>query len=181
MKNLVMGVAKGYGWDILEPFVTSFAKNCRSAELVLFVDDISDFTRDRLIQAGVWLQNFPDDLKSGIPNNTRWKVFADFLEIHGDAYEQIFITDTRDVIFQSDVFAAFGGLKNYLGLTTEADDIGGSKTGDRINYDWLVDCFGKAAADKLLDKKIICDGTVIGTTAEMKIFAAKMWQAVSAA
>ena len=97
MKNLVMGVAKGYGWDILEPFVTSFAKNCRSAELVLFVDDISDFTRDRLIQAGVLLKTFPDEMKRGIPNNTRWKIFSDFLETHGDAYEQIFITDTRDV------------------------------------------------------------------------------------
>ncbi|MBR0060921.1 MAG: hypothetical protein IJP68_05520, partial [Selenomonadaceae bacterium] len=134
MRNLVMGVAKGYGWDMLEPFVTSFAKNCQSAELVLFVDDISAFNRDRLIQAGVLLKTFPDDLKSGIPSNTRWKIFSDFLETHGDAYEQIFITDTRDVIFQNDIFATFGGLKSYLGYATEEDDIGGSKTGEKVNY-----------------------------------------------
>ena len=180
MKNLVLGVAKGYGWDMLEPFVTSFSKNCRSAELILFVDDISAFTRERLIQSGVLLKPFPDEMKRGIPNNTRWKIFSDFLETHGDAYEQIFITDTRDVIFQVDVFAAFENLPNYLGLTTEADIIGGDSAGNE-NYIWLVDCFGKAAADKLSDKKIICDGTVIGTIAEMKIFTAKMWQAVSAA
>lgn len=175
-KNLVMGVAKGYSWDMLEPFVASFEKNCRSAELVLFVDDISDFTRDRMFQAGVWQQNFLDEMKGGIPNNTRWKIFSDFIETHGDAYEQIFITDTRDVIFQSDIFAAFGSLKNYLGLTTEADDIGGSKTGNRVNYNWLVDCFGEEAADKLRDRKIICCGTVIGTTAEMKIFCRELWK-----
>ena len=61
-------------------------------------------------------------------------------------------------------------------MTTEADDIGGSTTGDRINYDWIVDCFGEEAADKLRERKIICCGTVIGTTAEMKIFCSELWK-----
>ena len=176
MKNLVLGIAKGYSWDMLEPFVTSFEKNCRSAELILFVDDISAFTRERLIQSGVLLKTFPNEIKSGIPNNTRWKIFSDFLEIHGDTYEQIFITDTRDVIFQGDVFAAFENLPNYLGLATEADDIRGSKTNERVNYDWLIDCFGEGEANKLLDRKIICCGTVIGTSNEMKIFCRELWK-----
>ena len=60
MKNLILGAAKGYGWDILEPFVTSAVKNCPSAELVLFVDDISTFTRARLQSAGVLLGIFPE-------------------------------------------------------------------------------------------------------------------------
>ena len=51
-KNLIMGAATHYDWNILEPFVTSFIKNCPSAELVLFVDDISDFTREQLIRGG---------------------------------------------------------------------------------------------------------------------------------
>lgn len=174
MKNLIMGVAKGYGWDILEPFVTSAAKNCPSAEIVLFVDDISDFTREQLISAGVLLGTFPDELKSGVPNNTRWKIFADFLKIYDAAYEQIFITDTCDVIFQGDVFAPFKNFQSYLGLATEADVIGGRNE----NYSWLVDCFG-AASDNLIGKKIICDGTIIGTTNEMKIFADTMWEVLS--
>jgi len=180
MKNLILGAAKGYGWDILEPFVTSAVKNCPSAELVLFVDDILTFTRARLQSAGVLLGIFPEELKRGVPNNTRWKIFVDFLEMYGDAYKQIFITDTRDVIFQSDVFEPFKTLQNYLGLATEADVIGGDKAGNK-NYSWLVDCFGKDEADKLLNQKVICDGTVIGTTNKIKVFADKMWQAVSAA
>lgn len=48
-KNLIMGVASSYDWNTLEPFVTSFVRNCPGAELVLFVNNISDFTRDRLI------------------------------------------------------------------------------------------------------------------------------------
>lgn len=59
MKNLIMGVAKGYDWYALEPFVTSCKKNCPDAELVLFVDNISDFTRDKLIRGGQHLNKFP--------------------------------------------------------------------------------------------------------------------------
>ncbi len=84
MKNLVMGAAKGYGWDVLEPFVTSCKMNCPSAELVLIVDDISNFTRDKLIRANVTLENFPAELQRGIPNNTRWKIFSEYLDAHGD-------------------------------------------------------------------------------------------------
>ena len=52
MKNLIMGAAKGYAWDVLEPFITSCKMYCPDAELVLFVGDISNFTRDRLIKKG---------------------------------------------------------------------------------------------------------------------------------
>lgn len=179
MKNLVMGAAKGFDWEILEPFVTSFARNCPNAELVLFVDDISDVTRDCLLSFDrVLLEDFPEELRSGVPNNMRWKVLTDFLEAHGDDYEQIFATDTRDVIFQGDVFAPFKGYTNWLGYVTEFDDIGGSKRGVKTNYIWITDCFGKEMADSLVEKKIICDGTVIGSLAEMKIFCRAMWKKV---
>ena len=175
MKNLVLGVAKGYDWHTLEPFVNSFKKNCPSAELVFFVDDVSEFTRDKLIRKGVIVEKFPDGL-DGIPNNTRWKVFLDFLEVHGDEYEQIFITDTRDVIFQSDVFEQFAGLSNWLGCVTEVGDIRGSTTGNTINYEWIVSCFGKDEAEKIADQKVICCGTVIGSAAEMKILCRELWK-----
>lgn len=118
-------------------------------------------------------------MKSGIPNNVRWKIFADFLEVHGNDYAQVLATDTRDVIFQGDVFEPFKKYSSYLGYSTEADDIGGSKTGDTIDRFWLIDCFGKEETEKLLDKTIICDGTVIGTATEMKIFSQKMWELLS--
>ncbi len=44
-KNVIMGVSKGYGWHELEPFINSWKKNASDAELVLFVDDTSDWTK----------------------------------------------------------------------------------------------------------------------------------------
>ena len=171
-KNLIMGVAKSYDWDTLEPFVLSWKKNCPSADLILFVDDLSDFTRDKLVRWGCVLKEFPAEMKAGIPNNVRWKIFDDFLEIQGNEYEQIFLTDTRDVIFQNDLFEQFNGYKNWLGCATE----GVYFRDCEVNYGWFIDCFGKEEIEKFLDKIVICDGTVIGTTAEIKIFASKMWK-----
>ena len=51
-KNLVLGSGRGYSWYIFEPFVRSFLENVPNAELVLFVDEISDFTRQMLENAG---------------------------------------------------------------------------------------------------------------------------------
>ena len=175
-KNLVLGAAAGYDWDTLEPFVSSWRKNCPSAELVLFVDDLSDFTREQLIRSGVSLKNFPAEMKKALPHNTRWKIFSDFLAARGDDYEQIFITDTRDVIFQSDLFENFKGFANYLVYATEADDVRGSKTGARINYGWLANFFGKEEADTFLNEKIICSGTVLGTSRHMQIFCRELWE-----
>ena len=56
MKNLVMGVATGYDWYALEPFVNSFNRYCKNTDLVLFVDNISDFTRAALHKGG-WNSN----------------------------------------------------------------------------------------------------------------------------
>ncbi|MBQ6976119.1 MAG: hypothetical protein IJS81_09665 [Selenomonadaceae bacterium] len=52
MKNLVMGVATGYDWYKLETFVNSFKRYIKNADLILFVDNISDFTRDTLKREG---------------------------------------------------------------------------------------------------------------------------------
>ena len=175
-KNLVLGAAANYTWEILNPFVNSCRKYCPDAEIFFFVDNLSDFTRAQLIKNGVSIADFPDEMRRGIPNNTRWKIFADFLDEHGDDYEQIFITDTRDVIFQGDIFAGFKSYQNYLCYVTENDDIRGSKSGTKQNYDWIVGCFGKAEADKLLDKKIICSGTVLATADAIKIFCRSMWE-----
>ncbi len=175
MKNLVMGVAKSYAWKDLEPFVASCKKNCPDTEIVMFVDDISDFTRAQLIREGVKLIDISSTLKAVMIINLRWKMYLDFLEQFGDNYAQIFVADTRDVVFQGDPFAPFKNFSKWLGYPTELETIGGRY---KVNYNWLVSRFGKAEADKLVDKQIICCGTVIASNNEMKIFCRMMWDAL---
>lgn len=177
MKNLVMGSGRGYSWYIFEPFVRSFLQNVPDAELVLFVDEISDFTHNMIKSNGggrIKLEPFPKDFNIESPINARWKTFLDYLEAHGDEYAQVLISDTRDVIFQGDVFSRLADKKNYIGYATEGANIGE----DGINTKWLISQFGQAEAEKLANKKIICGGTVIGTPNEMKIFLSTMWKSI---
>ena len=113
-KNLVLGLAKSYNWYILEPFVRSFMKHVSNADMVLFVGDMSPFTMHTLEEvkkdfAGGELKLLPfsSDLYPGHPANTRWLAFRDFLNEHAEEYSQVLCADTRDAIFQSDIFKLF--------------------------------------------------------------------------
>ncbi len=177
MRNLVMGLAKGYNWYILEPFVRSFIKNVPSANLVLFTGEMSPFTRNRLENIGggrIKIEPYPDYAKNARPVNIRWKICIEYIKAHEREYNQILMADTRDVIFQSDIFKEFESQSNYLGYATEGDNIKGEKSKCDLNYIWMTEGFGKEAADKLADKEIICGGTVIGTPKEMQIFGSKV-------
>ena len=173
MKNLVMGVATGYDWYKLEPFVTSFNRYVKNADLVLFVDNISDFTRDALIRGGVELLPVPDELKSALIIDARWAMYKKFLDEHNEDYRQVFVADTRDVIFQGDVFETYSDYENFLGYTTEGLTIKNSF--EKFTYTWITNLRGNDEAEKLGNEKIICCGTVLGTTNEIKYLAEMMW------
>ena len=102
-KNLILGAAQNYSWYILEPFIRSFLKNVPNADLVLFVEGISDFTRNCIKNFGgkaVKLEPFSDSGKNGNVVNTRWKMFLEYLEVHGTEYEQVLVTDTPNSIIR---------------------------------------------------------------------------------
>ena len=172
MKNLIMGVAKGYGWYDLEPFVRSFQRYCENTDIVLFVDNVSDFTCDVLKREGVELLPFPDEIKDVLVVNARWTMYKNFLDERGGDYQQVFLTDTRDVICQSNLFETYADRKNFLCYTTEDENI--KNPNESVNYGWLARFFGRDEPEKLGNKKIICCGTVLATIDEAKNFSAKM-------
>ena len=166
MKNLVMGVAAGYGWNDVEPFVNSFKKNCPNADLVLFMDNISKFTENKLNRGRVRIEPIPQNLKAKLIIDARWEMYKIFLDAHPE-YEKIFVTDTRDVIFQGDLFSTYTEYKNFLVYAAEAELI----KNDIYNFNqtWIRNLLGENEYQKIADKIIICCGTVYGTRAEMNI------------
>ena len=172
MKNLVMGVATGYDWYTLEPFVTSFKRCCKNADLVLFVDNISEFTRAKLQKESVKLEPVPDEFKSALIIDARWTMYRNFLDERGKDYRQVFLTDTRDVIFQDDLFEKYSAQENFLVYATEGQSLRNSI--NETNYKWVKNLFGQETADRLADREIICAGTILGTVDAIKILCAKM-------
>ena len=175
-KNLVMGCATGYDWYKLEPFINSFQANSKDADLVLFVDNISEFTYNRLNGGGTKLLPIPAELRQVHIVNSRWALYDKFLDARGDNYNQVLLTDLRDVIFQGDVFEKYSRLQNFLGYETEGMTIKNSF--EHCTYDWLTNLFGVGEAEKLGGKKIICAGTVLATVDAMKILLQKMIEMV---
>ena len=112
----------------------------------------------------------------GHPVNDRWKHFLDYLELHGEEYSQVLCMDTRDAIFQGDVFKCFVGKKNYLGYATQPCMISPTMPQVLPQYEWMTRFFGKDEADKLIGKKVLCIGTVVGTINEMETFCRKIWE-----
>ena len=167
-----MGVATGYDWYKLEPFVNSFKRYVKNADLILFVDNISDFTRDALTQNNVGLLPIPNEFKNKLMVSVRWMMYKNFLDERGKDYRQVFLTDTRDVIFQGDVFETYADVKNFLGYVTEGEFIKNCP----FNFDWLEGLFRKEIAEKLKNEEIICSGTILGTVTEIKNLCVKMSQ-----
>ncbi len=175
MKNLVMGVATNYDWYTIEPFIRSFKKHCENTDMVLFVDNNSEFTRNALTKEGIILAQVPDALTNMLVINSRWIMYKLFLERYGGNYGKIFLTDVRDVIFQGNLFEPFGEVENFLCCAVEDANIKNpfGRMGDGT-YRWLKHLFGDEEAEKLADKKKICCGTVLGTLNAVKHLTDKM-------
>ena len=177
MKNLVMGVAANCTWYAVEPFIRSCKQHCDNADIILFVDDNSDFTRKTLVGEGVILVQIPAELKNWNIANSRWIMYKIFLDRYGGNYGQIFLTDVRDVIFQKNIFETYANVENYLCCATELENI--KNATENLTYDGLTRLFGNEIAEKLADKKIIFSGAVLGTLNAVKILAENLLKSLT--
>lgn len=173
-----MGVSKGYGWWEVEPFVTSWQLNASDAELVLFVDDTSAWTRRAISCAGrraARLVAIPEQFRDKQVVNIRWSIYKNFLEQHIGEYEQVLLTDVRDVIFQGDPFKYYRHYKNYFCFATKGNTIGDSE----VNTAWVKNFLGEAVFEAIKNRTIICAGTFLASSDALQIFLKEMDEAVS--
>ena len=171
MKNLVLSITSNYDWYKLEPFIKSFKKYVKNADLVIFAADISEVTRATLQRGGVEIVPYTLN-KFAELGYLRWTEAKKFLDERGDNYRQVFLTDLRDVVFQGDVFEKYADLESFLACATEGTNLNNSM--NNANYKWVKNAFGQEEADKLADCEIICAGTVLATVDAMKILCSKM-------
>jgi len=88
----------------------------------------------------------------------RFAFYRNFLLRHGGGYKRIFLTDLRDVCFQSDPFlrADDGGLRVFL------EEPGHTLGGCPNNSRWLMELYGPDVLGDLAANPIICSGTILG-------------------
>ena len=100
-------------------------------------------------------------------------MYKDFLDARGKDYKQVFLADTRDIVFQSNLFDTYAKYSSFFGYITEGATI--KNPMENLTYTWLTNLRGKDEAEKLGNRKIICGGTILGTTKEITYFAGEMW------
>jgi hypothetical protein len=103
-------------------------------------------------------------LKSILPLQTaRFLACHDFLAAHQDEYQNVLITDVRDVLFQADPFSGFKG-----GLLVFEEDGKFLLADEKLhNAPWVEELFGPEALAKIGRFPILCSGTIMGSVESM--------------
>lgn len=156
--TLVLGLAAGYHYGDVRPFLASLDHVGFTGMRVLFV---SDTTRDvdRMEAHGTTI--LPAHRREGLEdvpyNGLRYFLYLDFLERHGP-FERILIADVRDVIFQRHPF-------DYPwsdGINCTLEDQRKTVSSCPFNAHWVRQHMGTDALADIGSHPISCSGTTVG-------------------
>ncbi|NBP01548.1 MAG: hypothetical protein EBU90_15685 [Proteobacteria bacterium] len=160
--NLVLGTATKYNIPQVNLFVKSFRKYNKRDRVILLVSlesppEYFEFLKKYDIDYSFFeTYHFVDTHL----NNSRFAKYMDILLDSKDTYDKVFLTDTRDIVFQSDPFANLP--KEFLYFFEEEKE---SKIGvNPYNSSWMRMTFGEEVLQELYNSTIICAGTTIGNT-----------------
>ena len=160
MKNIVLSICMNYDYTIFERFVGSLLDVTNNTDLVLFIsaNDINHCVK---------LQNIYNSLKYVVVDNKnihivnyRFILYYYYL-INNLNYNYIFICDSRDVLFQKDIFTHHLLEKNYdlYIFNEETNNI----TVDKCKFNSLyINKSGLNIHNLVENKPVICVGTILG-------------------
>ena len=120
-KNLIIGLIKGYTWQIIKPFFISLiSAKIENYDLVIFVDNLSEETLEKIKLCGAIIKDIPEK-NLGFQDliKYKWKIFSDFLKDNKDKYNLVFATDIKDVIFQKDIFKSYNNSISFISFNLE--------------------------------------------------------------
>jgi len=156
--NLILGLAAGYHYGDVRPFLASLAETGFEGECVLFV---SNTTRnlDRIADHDVTI--IPLERRPGLENvpfnALRYFLYLEFLSGVGHEYGKILISDVRDVIFQRDPFSY--SWKEGINCTLEDRRMTIGECPH--NSHWIREHLGEDALFTVSGAPISCSGTTV--------------------
>jgi hypothetical protein len=173
-KNLILGILDNYTFPQVKKFVSSLRRTRFNGETCLFIGPDTPYrTIKRLKENGIHLEYFNglNFLPEGNLTLNRFKLrqpinyfnyrhylYYDYLLKNRDSYENVLLTDVRDVYFQDDPFSFETGNSLYCAL-----EGAGSKIKDcSYNSPWMRYIYGQEALDGIGNNLISCAGTTWG-------------------
>ena len=161
MENLILTSAVGYDFTKIEVFIKSLRKFYFEEVAVLInknQKDLKFFTDDYNVQL------IETDIEAKKSYQQRFDFYYLYLQDKFENYNSIFLTDSRDVLFQENPFAF--EYKSNLNFYLEDNIIENCKH----NSNWIKKTAGKEAYEKIKKNRISCSGTVIGKSKDIFLY-----------
>ena len=194
-KNLIIGVAYGYDFEQMRPFMDSLKRINFNGVVIIAGDDNLvipvDYTRflnvevinEKGLRRSIVLRGTNKFLSSPYVRNVAKQALFKiskhneglflnlFIHIYHivnariafyykylkyNKFENVFITDIRDVVFQSDPFVGFSGGCNVF-QENENTNI----KSDKWSSSWIREGYGEKVLNAIGDKEIYCAGTIL--------------------
>ncbi len=178
--RLIVGLATGYRFDALEPFLTSLADTGYDGSVVLYVGGMQPGCLAALTALGVEARPAMAFLSAEIdPQLARYAMYLDCLAGWPRMLRFAMVTDIRDVVFQSDP-ADFVALNQARGpsMHTWLESDGTDLLAEPNNRLWLHTLHGVATARFLTGQPISCSGISMGNHVGMLGYLARMQEEV---
>jgi hypothetical protein len=170
-KDLVLSFILGYPYNKLEPFVKTLRKTGFDGDVVVFFNNLTQDTIEKLRPFDIKLIKFDAEefRRENIPLfHYRFYLFRDFISKNRDKYRMIFLTDMRDVVFQKNPFEYSG----YSKINFFLEDLAFKDS--NINFFTIKKIGGDGFANKHLNDLVSCAGTTLGESKTILEYCQKM-------
>jgi hypothetical protein len=156
--NIILGIARNYSIADLRPFVRS-ARRFHDCRILLVIDDDPQLAQELEAEAVDCIQ-FDVSSSLGRPhmNFARVADYVAVLQALSGRVERVFLADTRDVVFQGDIFQALPDIPVIF--FEEGKDFSLASAG--WNGNAIRRTFGIPLYDQIKHQEVICSGTVLG-------------------
>ena len=158
-RNLILGFCTGYRLSAIEPFLASAVELGDSARLCLFTNGLDEAFYHAASRHGIRVEDASPYLNMDYhPQNSRYFAYRQFIRDTAAEYNQVLMTDVRDVFFQSDPFA----IRHPRPVCISLEDTR-IKWEPTHNQRWLRDIYGEDVLADVTENFVACSGTTIGT------------------
>lgn len=161
---LIVGLATGYRFQALAPFLHSLAGTAYRGSVVLYVGGQSHDCLRRMHDLGVETRQAAPFLSPDTdPQFARYAMYLDCLANWPEPLRFAMLSDIRDVVFQSDPTAQPAITQSRTScLHTWLESEGIDLLGEPTNRPWLFSTYGVTETFRLAGQPISCSGISMG-------------------
>lgn len=163
-KDLIMGAISYFSLENITLFFRSLEQTGFSGEVVIFIENLEQQTQDVLRDVKINVKLIPIQRTGSendfLINDYRYSLYYNFLLAEGKRFNNILLTDVRDVFFQTNPFQE-NWSKESITVTKEPLFIHQEYN---FNAPWILKKFGPEVLSAIQHQPILCSGTIFGPT-----------------